>query len=170
MNNQPNMRPSRPISYIMLTRGSGTSPRPLASLGGAAALPAVRLPLFGGLTGVQFGEFVVDVLLEHMLIGATHLSPIYKNRGCAVDLELLAVGVAGVNRRRGVGARHAAPEGVGVEAGLRGIVDHLGPGVFGRDDLLVVVNQVVKLPEGVGLLLVRAPAGNRGGARPRMEL
>src|SRR6267378_2302237 len=49
------------------------------------------LLLVGGFLGFLLGEFVVDVLLEQMGIGAHEAAPIHEDRRRAVHVELLAV-------------------------------------------------------------------------------
>ena len=49
-------------------------------------------------------------------------------------------------------------------------VDHFVVGIGGGDEVLIVVDQVVHLPEGFGVLLVGAASGEGGGARPGMDL
>src|SRR6202040_3793167 len=85
-----------------------------------------------------------------------------KDRGGAGDLERLAVSLAGVDCGGGFGAGHAALEAVWIQAYLRGVVRQLGIGIFGRDDVLIVVDKVVKLPEGLRILVIRTSSGDGG--------
>src|SRR5205085_3287441 len=105
-----------------------------------------------------------------MLVRTNHAAPIDEDGWRAVDFQLFTIGLAGVNRGRGFGAGHAALKSALLQAGLDGIVRHLGPGVLRGNDLLVVVNQVIQLPEGLGFLLIRAAAGDGCSARPWVEL
>src|SRR5215469_11750210 len=171
-----------PISYIMLTKkrvrpGPGPDSPVHPELGDARSSaptaprhPEEALSFVGGLTRVQFGELVVDELLEQMWVCTDHPPAVNENGRCTVDFEVLAVGVAGVDCGGGVRAGHAALEGGCVQPGLSRVVGHFGPGVFRGDDLLVVVDEVVHSPEGLGLLLVRAAPGDGCGSGPGMEL
>jgi len=76
----------RPISYIMLTkkfRWILWVSRPKSSFYGVPSL----LLLVGGIPGFELVEFVVDVLLQQMLVCADHAAPVHKNRRCAADFE-----------------------------------------------------------------------------------
>src|SRR2546429_9273263 len=91
-------------------------------------------------------------------------------RSRTVHLELFAVGVARIDGCRRFRAGHTALEGGRVQAGLGGVVGHFAPGVFRRDDFLVVVDQIVLFPESLRLLLVCAGPGQGWGSGPGMEL
>src|SRR5260370_38791185 len=114
-------------------------------------------------------EFVVNVLLEEVCIGAHDAAAILEHRWRAVFVELLAICAAGVHGGGGFGAGHATLECFSLESRLTRIVHHFGPGSRRRNDVLIVVNQVIHLPEGLGVLLVSAAAGNGGGAGPGVQ-
>ena len=69
----------------------------------------------------------------------------------------------------GLRAAEASLEGIRIQASLAGKLHHLVVGVGGRDQVLIVIDQVVELPEGLGVLLVGATAGESGSAGPGME-
>ena len=49
------------------------------------------------------------------------------------------------------------------------VIHKLIVGRGGRDEVLIVVDQVIELPEGFGVLHVCTAAGEGGGAGPGME-
>src|SRR5580704_11803802 len=57
-----------------------------------------------GFPGLQLSDFVVEVLLEGVGVGADYAAAVYENGGCAVDFELGAVGQAGVHLTGGLGS------------------------------------------------------------------
>ena len=91
-----------------------------------------------------------------MRIGTDNAAAVDEDRGGAGDLERLAVCAASLDCGGGFGAGHAGLEGVRIQADLRGVVRELGIGIFGRDDVLIVVDKVIKLPEGLGVLVIGA--------------
>jgi len=103
-------------------------------------------------------------------VGADDAAAVDEERGCAADFEEVAVGEAGVHLGGGLGRGEAGLEGVLVQVGLAGEVEDLVIDVGGGDQVLLVVDEIVELPEGGGILLVGAAAGERGGARPGMDL
>ena len=121
------------------------------------------------LGGFLLGEFVVDVLLEDMRVCAIDAPAIDEEGRRAADIEFLAVGNTGVHFGGGLRAAHTGFEGVNVETGASGVVEHLVPGIRSRNDVLIIVDKVVHLPEGFGILLVGATAGNGGGASPGVQ-
>src|SRR5207245_11163768 len=67
-------------------------------------------------------------------------------------------------------AGYACLDRIGVQARLAGVVHNFCPGVGGGYDLLIVINEVIHLPECLGVLLVGAPAGNGRRSGPGMKL
>src|SRR5260370_20418702 len=98
-------------------------------------------------------EFVVDVLLEEVCIGAHDAAAIHEHRWRAVYVELLAICAAGVHGGPRFGACHATLECFRLQSRLTPIVHHFGPCSRRRNDVLIVVNQVIHLPEDPGVLL-----------------
>src|SRR5689334_25120963 len=105
-----------------------------------------------------------------MCIGPDHAAAVNKKGWRAVDFKFLSVGVARIYGGPGFRAGHTALKDLGFEPGLAGVFDHLAPGVCRRNDLLIVIDQVVDFPERLRLLLVSAAAGNGCRPRPRVEL
>ena len=99
----------------------------------------------------------------------TRRRPLTKTVGVLRTSRSLAVGEAAVHLGGGLRAGHAGFEGLGIETGSGGIVEHFLVGVGGGDEVLVVVDQVVDLPEGLGVLLVGAASGEGGGSGPGMD-
>ncbi len=160
---------SRPISNIMLTKKSGWKTTKFHAPGWATR-PASSLLLACGFPCRLLREFVFNVLFEQTGISAHNASPIDKDCGRAVHVELLTVCAAGVDSSAGFRAGHAGLERIRVYTGLAGVVHHFRPGVRRGYDLLIVINEVIHLPEGLGVLLVGAPASNGRRSCPRMEL
>ena len=115
------------------------------------------------------GEFVVDVLLDAVGVGADDAAAVDEEGWGAADLEKVAVGDAGIHFGGGLGGGEAGFEGVLVQVGLAGEVDDLVVDVGGGDQVLLVIDEIVELPEGGGVLLVGAAPGERCRARPGME-
>ena len=125
---------------------------------------------------LQFSAVVADILecsekdaSEKMRIGAHQAAPIHKDRRRAAHLELLPIGLAGLDGRRSLRASHTAPKGLGIQPSLAGKVAHLRPGVGRRNQLLLVIDQIVDLPERLGILFVSAMSRKRRGPRPGMQ-
>src|ERR1700730_5440096 len=116
------------------------------------------------LRGFLLIQFVFYVLFDEVAVGAEDAAAVDEDRGGGGGVVGQAVCVAGF------GAGETGLEGVGIQADLRGVVGQLGVGIFGRDDVLIVVNEVVKLPEGLGLLVIGAAASYGGTAGPGMLL
>src|ERR1700739_3889946 len=104
-----------------------------------------------------------------MRVRAIDAPPIDEDGRRAADIEFLAVGDTGVHFGGSLRAAHTGFEGVHVETGASGVVEHLVPGIRSRNDVLIVVDKVVHLPEGFGVLLVGATAGKGGGASPGVQ-
>jgi len=104
-----------------------------------------------------------------MRVGAVDAPPVDEDGGRAADLEFLSVRDTGIDFGGGLRAAHARFEGIGIEAGAASVVKHLVPGIRSRNDVLIVINKVVELPEGFGVLLIGAAAGNRGATGPRVK-
>ena len=115
------------------------------------------------------GEFVVDILLKNMRVGAVDAPPVDEDGRRAADLEFLSVRDTGVDFGGGLRGAHARFESIGIEAGAASVVKHLVPGIRSRNDVLIVINKVVELPESFGVLLIGAAAGKRGGTGPRVK-
>src|SRR6266404_746122 len=118
------------------------------------------------LHGFLVGQLVLNVLLKSVRIGPDQSSPVHKHSRRAVDLKLLAVRPAGVNRRPSLRAGHARLEPVRIEPSLRREVRHLRPGIGRRYEFLLVINGVIDLPERRGILLVSATSGQGRSPRP----
>ena len=129
-----------------------------------------RSRVSGLVLGFQFGYFEVDVLLEGVGVGTGQTAPVDEDGGCAANVEEFAVGLAGIDFGGGLRATEAGLEGVGVETRTASEVDHFVIGVGGGDDFLIVVDQVIHLPEGFGILLVGAASGKSSGSSPGMNL
>src|SRR2546430_7328076 len=80
----------------MLTKKSVWKTGGFVSSGWTDSSPLPLLLLLCGFSS-SLGEFVVDVLLEQMRIGADHAPAIHKHRGRAVHIQELAVRAAGVD-------------------------------------------------------------------------
>src|SRR3974377_2049430 len=104
-----------------------------------------------------------------MRVGAVDAPPVDENGRGAADIEFLSVCDTGVDFGGSLRAAHARFEGINIEAGAASVVKHLVPGIRSRNDVLIVINEVVDPPEGFGVLLIGAAAGNRGGAGPRVK-
>src|SRR5260370_242397 len=158
----------------MLTKKWGpSSTRPVADIPRSLQrfpLPNVCLFLGGRLCSGFLRQFVVDVLFEEVLIGANHAAAIYEYGRRAAYVELFAVRAAGIHSRSSFGAGHAALECSYIQMGLFGIIGHLCPGVGGRNNVLIVVDEFIDLPQGVRILLIGASAGNSRRPRPGGEL
>src|SRR5260370_38612003 len=88
----------------------------------------------------------------------------------AVHVELLTVCPAGVNGGTGLRAGHAGLKRIGVQPGLTRVVQHFRPGVGGRDNFLIVIDEVIHFPKSLWCLLVGATAGACRRPLPRVEL
>jgi len=104
-----------------------------------------------------------------MRVGAVDAPPVDKDGRGAADVEFLSIRDTGVDFGGSLRAAHARFEGIDIEAGAASVVKHLVPGIRSRNDVLIVINKVVDLPEGFGILLIGAAAGKRGGAGPRVK-
>src|SRR6202045_5421087 len=122
----------------------------------------IRIWRLSMLRGFLLIQFVFYVLCDDVGVGTDDAPAVDEDRGGAGDLEGQAVCVAGFDGGGGFGAGETGLEGVGIQADLRGVVGQLGVGIFGRDDVLIVVDEVVKLPEGLGLLVIGAAASYGG--------
>jgi len=151
------------------TRGTSRASRGIDVTWGAALHQRTDRSEGLFLGGFLLGEFVVDVLLEDMRVCAIDAPAIDEEGRRAADIEFLAVGNTGVHFGGGLRAAHTGFEGVNVETGASGVVEHLVPGIRSRNDVLIIVDKVVHLPEGFGILLVGATAGNGGGASPGVQ-
>jgi len=103
-------------------------------------------------------------------IGADEAAAIDEDGWRAADFEKLSVFDIGVDGGSGFGTGHASLKGVGIQSGLAGIIEHFLVGVGGGNEVLVVVDGVVHLPEGFGVLHVGTTAGDGSGAGPGVEI
>jgi len=103
-------------------------------------------------------------------VGADDAAAIDEEGWSAADFEEIAVGEAGVHLSGGLGRGEAGFEDVSVQVGLGGEVEDLVIDVGGGDQVLLVVDVIVELPESGGVLLVGAASGKRRGAGPGMDL
>lgn len=122
--------------------------------------------LFGG---PEVGDFVVDVLLEGVGIGTDDAAAVDEDGGGAVNLEEFSVILVGVDLGSDLWAGQAGLEAVGIEIGAAGVVQHFLVNVGGRDEVLIVIDRVVELPERLGVLLVGTAASDGGGTSPGMQ-
>jgi hypothetical protein len=120
--------------------------------------------------GFLLGEFVVDILLDAVGVGADDATAVDEEGWGASDFEEVTVGEAGVNFGGGLGRGETGLEGVLVQVGLAGEVEDLVIDVGSGDQVLLIVDVIVELPEGGGILLEGAAPGERGGACPGMNL
>src|SRR5580692_12232303 len=122
-------------------------------------LPLPFLLLLRGFSGLQVGNFIVDILLDCVWISTNYAAPVDEDGWRAANFEKISIGDAGINFASGLRRAHAGLEGVLVDPSLASILEHLVPDVGGRDQVLIIVNQIVELPECLGVLLVGAASG-----------
>ncbi len=105
-----------------------------------------------------------------MGVGPGQGAAVDEDGGSAADANEFAVFDAGIDFGGGLRAAEASLEGFWIQSGAGGEVHHFVVGVGGRNQILVVINKIVHLPEGFRVLLVGAAASDGGSACPRMNL
>ncbi len=105
-----------------------------------------------------------------MRVDAYDAATVDENRGRAGDFQFLTICAAGFDGGCSFRATETRFERPSVESRLFGKVIHLGPGAFGRNQVLAVVDEVIHLPERFGVLLVGAAGGEGGRPGPWMQL
>src|ERR1700674_456791 len=114
-------------------------------------------------------EFVIDVLLEQTRIAPDDAASFHEDGRRTIHVKLPAVREAGIYGGPGLSTRHATLKGLDIDPGLASVVHHFCPDILCGDDFLVVINKVIYLPEGIGVLLIGASAREGCGAGPRMK-
>ena len=131
--------------------------------------PPLQLLFGSGLGGFHLGQVVVDVLLDGVGVGAERRRPLTKIVGVLRTSRSLPLAKLASTSAAAWGPVRQALKVSALRPAASGELQHLVPGGGGGDEFLVVVDEVVHLPEGFGVLLVGAAASEGGGAGPGVD-